>query len=414
MSGLFGYFSTEETPAFSPIYYGIYALQHRGQQSSGIATLHDGGVDVHVGPGLIKRNFARGMNDDLRGTKGLGFVKYKFRYDHTPNMPIQKGDAVMVFDGIVENEDFTFDDLWNYLEGDVDALRDYLLSLKGAFVFIYMNQDKMIAYRDFEGVKPMCIGYDTNTTIVASESCAIEAIGARLVRDLQPGEIFIHTTQGQTSYYLSNESPHICAFEFVYTARPDSVIDNISVYDARYRMGQILCQEADVEADIVIGAPDSGVIAALGYAKAAGIPFQEGFVRNRYVGRTFIEETQVERERGIQIKLSPIRVNIMNRDIILIDDSIVRGTTIKRIVKNLKEKGANQVHVRIAAPQLVSSNNVTVDIPEDDDLIAYRHSLEEMQAIIGCDSLAFLSLDGLHKAVGRKHMYEDYFERKDA
>lgn len=414
MSGLFGYFSTEPKDVFTSIYFGIYALQHRGQQSSGIATVHDGEVDLCVGPGLIKRSFARGKNDDLKGSKGVGFVKYKFRYDHTPDMPIQRNGAVMVFDGVVTNEGSVFDDLWDRLEGECADLREYLLSLEGAFSFIYVNDDKMIAYRDMKGIKPLCIGYDSQTTIVATESCAIESIGARFVRDLQPGEIFIHTANGQTSYYLSNETSNICAFEFIYTARPDSVIDNISVYDARYRLGKMLSLEAPVEADIVIGAPDSGVIAALGYAKESGIPFQEGFVRNRYVGRTFIEETQVERERGIQIKLTPIRGNIMNRDIILIDDSIVRGTTIKRIVKNLKEKGANKVHVRIAAPQIVSSNNLTVDIPDNDELIAYEHNIEEMKAIIGCDSLAFLSLNGLYKAIGRQQMYGDYFERTEA
>ena len=414
MSGLFGYFSTEPKDVFTSIYFGIYALQHRGQQSSGIATVHDGEVDLCVGPGLIKRSFARGKNDDLKGSKGVGFVKYKFRYDHTPAMPIQRNGAVMVFDGVVNNKEFSFDDLWNYLESDEADLKNYLLGLEGTFSFIYVNDDKMIAYRDMKGIKPLCIGYDSQTTIVATESCAIESIGARFVRDLQPGEIFIHTANGQTSYYLSNETSNICAFEFIYTARPDSVIDNISVYDARYRLGKMLSLEAPVEADIVIGAPDSGVIAALGYAKESGIPFQEGFVRNRYVGRTFIEETQVERERGIQIKLTPIRGNIMNRDIILIDDSIVRGTTIKRIVKNLKEKGANKIHVRIAAPQIVSSNNLTVDIPDNDELIAYEHNIEEMKAIIGCDSLAFLSLNGLYKAIGRQQMYGDYFERTEA
>lgn len=411
MSGIFGYFSTRDVSAFQEIYFGLYALQHRGQQSVGIATLHDEGIDSHIGRGQVKRNFAKDWHDDLRGNKGLGFVKYKFRYDTTmPDMPIVHNGGLLAIDGIITNDDFTVEELTAKLESvDISIIREYLQQLQGAFTICYISQEKMIAYRDLEGIKPLCIGYDKDTAIIATESCAFEATNTRFVRDMQPGELFVHTLHGQTSYYLSNEEATVCAFEYVYTARPDSVIDGRSVYEARYRMGEKLFEESPVDADIVIGAPDSGIIAALGYANASGIDYQQGFIRNNYIGRTFIEMSQAERERGVTIKLTPIRVNIQNQDIILVDDSIVRGTTIKRIVKNLKDKGANKVHVRISAPEIVKSNNVTVDIPDEEDLISANHTVEEMVEIIGCDSLAFLSLGGMHKAVGTKNLYQDYF-----
>ncbi len=415
MSGIFGYFSTKDISAFQEIYFGLYALQHRGQQSVGIATIHEDGIDKHIGEGQVKRNFAKNLNDNLQGNKGLGYVKYQFRLDNMPDMPIERDGGLLAIDGIISNEDFSIDELFDKIESlDVKTFHQYIRTLNGTFNLVYVSKVRLLAYRDIEGIKPLCIGYANEAAIIATESCAFEATNTRFVRDMQPGELFVHTIHGQTSYYLSNEEPKVFAFEYVYTARPDSIIDGVSVYDARYRMGQQLFEESPVDADIVIGAPDSGIIAALGYANASGIEYQQDFIRNNYIGRTFIEMSQAERERGVTIKLTPIRVNIANQDIILVDDSIVRGTTIKRIVTSLKEKGANKVHVRIAAPELLRSNNVTVDIPDEKDLISVNHTIEEMIDIIGCDSLAFLSLNGMHKGIGTKNLYQAYFFQEES
>lgn len=418
MSGLLGVFTFEENAKVYPIiYYGMYALQHRGQESVGIATLEDKVVTRHVNKGLMSEHFGKGLIENMPGSKGLGFLKYKFRNKDFLEMPYEKDGGILAIDGIIYNENFNLDDFIDVLNGDIHEITEYVSELDGIFAFIFMNNERLIAMRNRDGVKPLSIGKYDEFTIVASETSAIDSIGGKVIREIQAGELFVKTRQTKTSYYILNNfanEGNVDAFEFVYTARPDSFIDGISVYQARYRLGEALWQEDKlVDHGVVIGAPDSGMIAALGYAQASGLDYRDGFVRNRYVGRTFIKSSQLEREQGVQVKLNPIHQNVSNKDIILVDDSIVRGTTIQRTVKSLKDKGARSVHVRIASPPVVRAEHVTIDIPDKDELIAANHTLEEMVKLIGCDSLRFLSLDGFHRAIGRDDFYENYFIREE-
>ncbi len=415
MSGLIGVFNFDEEDVFSSIYYGLYALQHRGQEAAGIGTIARDKVQAHTGKGLVSENFGVGLIDDMPGDKGIGFVQYKNRPDEISEMPLVKGNSLLAIDGVIYNEDFNTDTFFDYLNGDIFQLTEYISTLQGKFAFIFMNEERFIAHRNQDGVKPLAIGKVGSSTVITSETCAIDSLEGHVIREFQPGELFVKTPETRTSYYITADyvnTGHIDAFEFTYTARPDSIIDGVSVYQARYRLGEALYRENPAEKGVVIGAPDSGVIAALGFANASKLPYQEGFVRNRYIGRTFIKTTPLEREQGVQIKLTPIQQNVSNQDIILVDDSIVRGTTIKRTVESLKNSGARSVHVRIASPPVVASENVTIAIPDEEELIAYNYSVEEMVDIIGCDSLAYLSLEGFHQAIGRDYLYEDYFVKK--
>ncbi len=407
MSGIFAVYNDERQDVYEDIYFGLYALQHRGQASVGIATKSKR-ADVKIGQGLIKDNFTYDDKHDFKGDKGLGFVKYQYK-DKNLDMPIVMDDIILAMDGVVLNEDFSILKLLNHLQNDHEALIEYVRELKGAFTIVYITEDTLIAIRDNEGIKPLCLGRKGQSTLISSESCSIDVIDGVFERDFKRGEIFIKTKEGETSYVLDDEEPHTCAFEYIYFSRQDSNIDGISIYEARQNMGRQLYLEDPLEDMIVIGAPDSGIIAALGYAEASGLEFKEGFVRNRYIGRTFINHEAEARARGVKIKLTPIRQNIEGKDVILVDDSIVRGTTITKTVQNLKNSGARSVHVRIAAPPVVNHNSVSIDVPANEDLIAHNRNLEQMVEYIGCDSLKFLSLEGLHKATGKKKFYYDYF-----
>ena len=416
MSGVLGVFSfdEDEIEVFPLLYYGLYALQHRGQAAVGIGTIDsEGNTDVHKNNGLISENFGKGLITHMEGSKGLGFVKYKFRNQTLPSMPIVRGDNLLVIEGSIETESFDVNECIEVLNGDINEIKSYFESIVGKFVLVFMNKNRFIALKNQDGIKPLSIGKYRSAMIASSETSAIETVGGTIIRELQPGELFFHTQDQTFSYYLSNKleaTENVDAFEFIYTARPDSILDGVNVYEARHRLGEMLWHEDQMDHGIVIGAPDSGIIASLGYAKASGLPYQEGFVRNRYVGRTFIETNQLDRERGLQIKLTPIRHNVSNRNVILGDDSIVRGSTIKRTVKSLKDVGAKSVHVRIASPPVTHDESDTIDIPDKSELIAYNHSVEEMIDIIGCDSLRYISLDGFHRAIGRNQMYEPYFQ----
>ena len=416
MSGILGVFSFEDYVIFPKIYYGLYALQHRGQEGVGIGTIDQGQVNVHQNKGLISENFGTGLVDTMPGNKGIGFVEYNIHGENRAKMPVARDNSLLGIDGVIDNPNFSIDECMDYLNGDLIELQRYFETITGKFTLVFMSDERLIVMKNQDGIKPLAIGRLGNTMIASSETCAIETIGGRIIREIQPGEMFVQTKDQSTSYYLTNSieaTENLDAFEFIYTARPDSILDGVSVYDARYRLGQALWQEQPLDNAIVIGAPDSGIIASLGYANASGLPYQEGFVRNRYVGRTFIKATQLDREQGLQVKLTPIRQNVANRNIILVDDSIVRGTTIKRTVESLKEMGANSVHVRIASPAILNSIGDTLDITDIKDLIAANHSLDEMREQICCDSLHFLSLDGFHRAIGRNQLYDYYFKRAD-
>lgn len=416
MSGLLGVFSFEDYTVFPKLYYGLYALQHRGQEGVGIGTINNKQTHVNINSGLISETFGRNLIDQMPGNKGIGFVEYNLHGEHKAKMPFAHNDALIGIDGIIENSDFDINKCIQVLGGELNEIQAYLNPIVGKFTLVFMNENRLIVYKSRDGVKPIAIGKLGNTMVASSETCAIETIGGTIIREIQPGELFVQTKTHTTSYYLTNSieaTENLDAFEFIYTARPDSILDGVSVYQARYRMGEALWQEDPIDNAIVIGAPDSGMIASLGYANASGLAYQEGFVRNRYVGRTFIKATELDREQGLQVKLTPIRQNVANRNIILVDDSIVRGATIKRTVKSLKDMGANSVHVRIASPPIVSADSITLDIQDSKELIAANYTLQEMKDIVGCDSLKFLSLDGFHRAVGRTQMYDQYFARSN-
>lgn len=413
MSGILGIYSFNEIEAFPHLYYGLYALQHRGQASVGIGTIaRNGELELVREKGLISQHFGDGLIDHMTGNKGIGFVQYPFENQESEPMPFFHQDGLMAIDGEIEDPDFSYQACIEVLAKGIEEIKAYFENLVGKFTLIYMNNDRFIAYKHLDGIKPLSIGKLGDTIIASSETAAIDSIAGQVIREIQPGELFIQTKTQSISYYLSanmEATENLDAFEFIYTARPDSILDGISVYDARYRLGETLWQEDQLQKGIVIGAPDSGVVSSLGYAKASGLPYQQGFVRNRYIGRTFIQSSQTIRERNVEIKLTPIRSIVANRDIILIDDSIVRGSTIKRTVNSLKEAGANKIHVRIAAPPVVKDESITVDIPDKDKLVAYNRSVEEVRALIGCDSLKYISLDGFHRAIGRSKLYEPYF-----
>lgn len=413
MSGILGIFGHGNQKAYPYLYYGLYALQHRGQGAVGLGTIdEEGAITLHRKPGLISDSFGQDLISDMPGNKGLGFVQYSFEDQETACMPIQYKDGLLAIDGFVNNPDFDANKCVDALHGSIQEIQTYLESLTGKFALVFMACDRFIVYKNHDGIKPLSIGKNEMGMIAASETTAIDAVGGTVIREIQPGELFYHSEDQSFSFYLHNSveaTENLDAFEFIYTARPDSVLDGISIYQARYRMGQNLWQEDRETEGIVIGAPDSGIISSLGYAHASGLPYQQGFFRNRYIGRTFIQSSDLTRRQSLKIKLTPIKANVMNQTIILVDDSIVRGSTILKTVKSLKEAGAKEVHVRIASPPIVNSESVTVDIPDQKKLIAYNRTVDEVREIIGCDSLRYLSLNAFHQAIGINTLYEPYF-----
>lgn len=413
MSGLLGVFSFEDYTVFPKLYYGLYALQHRGQESVGIGTINQQQTQIHSKAGLISENFGSNLIETMPGNKGIGFVEYNTLGKQQVKMPVADENSLLAIDGLIENDDFSIQSCLKALNGALENIQKYFDKIRGKFTLIFMNDERFVVYKSKDGIKPLSIGKIGQSMVASSETCAIETIGGKIIREIQPGELFVQTQTHSFSYYLTDSfdsTENLDAFEFLYTARPDSILDGISVYQARFRLGEALWQENPIKDAIVIGAPDSGIIASLGYAQASNLPYQDGFVRNRYVGRTFIKATELDREQGLEVKLTPIRQNVSNRNIILVDDSIVRGTTIQRTVKSLKEMGAHSVHVRIASPPIVYPGEITLDIKGKEELFAANHSLEEMKTLIGCDSLQFLSLDGFYRAIGRTEMYDKYFK----
>ncbi|CEM62060.1 amidophosphoribosyltransferase [Treponema phagedenis] len=414
MSGIFGIYSAGDsgdgdTHIAKSIYYALYALQHRGQKEAGIATLGKQGLWRHKGKGLVSEIFTQESIDRLVGSKGVGHVKYSFANEKklpqvqpfTYNYPGK--ESALAVDGAFLHNDFVPQDLLLKLDGDESELLDYLQKLKGSYAIIHMTQKKVIAVRDPWGIKPLFVGEKNGITAFSSESCAMDSLGIKDRRMLAPGEVFIQKGNTQTAHFLPSGKENFCAFEKIYIARPDSIFGDTSIYNARFQMGAMLYDECKTEADIVIGAPDSGLTAALGYAQRSGIQYREGIMKNRYVGRTFIAQTQEERDRAVFIKLNPIQANLKNKRIILVDDSIVRGTTIKRTLDILRSAGALEIHVRIASPPVIKTCRIGIDIPDEADLISSTHSVEEVRKTISADSLYFLSLDGLRKACGGEH-----------
>lgn len=416
------------------IYYGLHNLQHRGQEGGGIATFDaDGKSYRHRGPGLLNEVFDDDTVASLKGDMGIGSVKYANASKGGPENiePLyfrhSGGDFVIAGEGELVNyaqiadylekhgtifQTGTYTELLAQLikknanEARIDRIVKALNMVEGGFAVVIMTRSRVYACRDKYGIKPLCIGKIGDGYAVASESCAFEIMGAEFIRDVKPGEVVTFDSSGMRSTLYSRFSRHrMCAMEYIYFARPDSDIDGCNVHAYRKESGRRLAHTAPVEADIVIGVPDSSLSAASGYAEESGIPYEMGLIKSKYVGRTFIQPSQEMRELGVKMKLSAVRGIVAGKRIIVIDDSIVRGTTSRQIVGMLREAGATEVHVRIASPPLTHPCYYGVDISEYEELISSSRNVEEVRQAIGADSLAFLSIeDTLASAPGRSDL----------
>lgn len=435
--GVFGVMSTKKENIAQTVYYGLYALQHRGQESCGIVVNDDGLFFSYKDLGLVSEVFSKDTLAHLpEGTMAVGHVRYGTTGAATRNncQPIevnhQKGKMALAHNGNLSNALELRDKL--ELSGAIfhttsdtetiayvitrerlmapsieEAVSNAMNLLEGAYSFVLMSSAKLIASRDPYGFRPLCYGKTPEGAyVVASENCALSAVGAEFIRDLLPGEILVFSQDGVESRqeHCGKKKKHTCIFEYIYFARPDSVIDGVSVHEARIRAGEILAESYPADADIVIGVPDSGLDAALGYANRSGIPYGIGLMKNRYIGRTFISPGQKDRLDKVRIKLSPIKSAIEGKRVILIDDSIVRGTTSKRIVKLLRDAGAKEIHMRISAPPFLHPCYYGTDIDSEENLIACHYKPEEIAQIIGADSLGYLEVEKLDKLIGS----EDY------
>lgn len=430
--GVFGVMSTKRENVAGIAYYGLYALQHRGQESCGIVVNDDGVFSSYKDLGLVSEVFSKDTLAHLSaGNMAVGHVRYGTTGGTTRNncQPIevnhQKGKMALAHNGNLSNALELRDKL--ELSGAIflttsdtetiayvvtrerlvtpsieEAVSNAMYSLEGAYSLILMSATKMIAVRDPYGFRPLCYGQMSDGAyVIASESCALTAVGAEFVRDVLPGEILVFSESGVESRkeHCDKQKRKTCIFEYIYFARPDSVIDGVSVSKSRVRAGEILAENCPADADIVIGVPDSGLEAALGFSRASGIPYGIGLIKNKYIGRTFISPGQNERMDQVRIKLSPVKNVIEGKRVVLIDDSIVRGTTSKRIVKLLREAGAKEIHMRISAPPFLHPCYYGTDIDSEENLIACHHSMEEIAEIIGVDSLGYLPLENLNQLV---------------
>ena len=434
--GVFGVISTKRSNVAGITYYGLYALQHRGQESCGIVVNDDGMFFSYKDLGLVSDVFSRETLVQLpEGNMAVGHVRYGTTGGTTRNncQPIevnhQKGKMALAHNGNLSNALELRDKL--ELSGAIfhttsdtetiaymitrerltassieEAVCRAMDSLEGAYSLVLMSSAKMIAARDPYGFRPLCFGrLHHGGYVIASESCAISAVGAEFIRDVEPGEILVFSENGIKSYteHCGKQNRKTCIFEHIYFARPDSVVDGISVHEARMRAGKLLAETYPANADIVIGVPDSGLDAALGFSRASGIPYGIGLIKNKYIGRTFISPGQEERVDRVRIKLSPVESVIEGKRVVLVDDSIVRGTTSKRIVKLLREAGAKEIHMRISAPPFLHPCYYGTDIDSEENLIACHHSMEEIAELIGVDTLGYLPVEKLDKLVESKH-----------
>ena len=433
--GVFGMYDFDGGDVASTIYYGLFALQHRGQESCGIAVSDTNGprgnMISHKGMGLVNEVFTPEHLERMKGDIGVGHVRYSTAGSSTREnahplvLNYVKGTLAMAHNGnlINANElrrelEYTGAIFQTTIDSEViayhiarerlnsktaeEAVRRACMKLKGAYALVVASPRKLIAARDPYGFKPLCIGKRDNAYIVTSETCALDTIGATFVRDVLPGEVVAITPDGiesDCSMAIPKEQQARCVFEYIYFARPDSHFDGESVYASRIKAGRFLAMDSPVEADIVTGVPESGNAAALGYSLESGIPYGTAFVKNGYVGRTFIKPKQSSRESSVQIKLNVLKEAVAGKRVIMIDDSIVRGTTSDRIVRMLRDAGAKEVHVRISSPPFLWPCYFGTDIPAREQLIAYNRSIEEIRQIIGADSLGYLAIERLPEMV---------------
>lgn len=444
--GVVGIYGAENAASLS--YFALTSLQHRGQESAGIAVSDGDKINLHKGIGLVGDVFKQNHFENLIGNISVGHVRYATAGGRTianaqPFLNTFKlGSIALAHNGQLVNhsdlrtmlEDFgsTFSStsdtevilkliVRKFIENGgklgsgkidkneqlfIEAVLQAVKEIKGSFALCIMTEDLLIGVRDPNGIRPLCLGKIDKGYIVASESCAIDAVNGQFIRDVKPGEIIIINKNGLTNiltndslYSDSKKEKQTCIFEYVYFARPDSIIDGIAVQEARYKMGEVLAQESIVDADVVIGVPDSGIGAAMGYSRQSGIPYVTGIVKNKYIGRTFIAPTQAEREAMVFVKLNAIKSDLAGKRVVVIDDSIVRGTTSRRLVEILRRAGAKEVHFRVSSPPVKFPCHLGIDTPSKAELISSTHELEEIRREIGADSLAFISLKGMISAL---------------
>lgn len=434
--GVFGMYDFDGGEVASSIYYGLLALQHRGQESCGIAVSDTKGpkgkVLTHKDMGLVNEAFTPEILEKMHGDIGVGHVRYSTAGSSTREnaQPLVinyvKGALGMAHNGNLINAPEIRDELaytgaifQTTIDSEViayciarerlntrsveEAVLHAMKKIKGAYSLVVMSPRKLIGARDPFGFRPLVIGKRDNAYVLASETCALDTIGATFVRDVMPGEVVTISPEfgirSDTSMCLKPDEHARCIFEYIYFARPDSNIDGVGVYNARIKAGQFLAMDSPVDADLVVGVPESGNCAALGYSLQSGIPYGTAFVKNSYVGRTFIKPKQKNRESSVQVKLNAVRDAVKGKRVIMIDDSIVRGTTSDRIVRMLRDAGASEVHVRISSPPFLWPCYFGTDVPEREQLIAYNKSIEEIREIIGADSLGYLGIERLSEMV---------------
>jgi amidophosphoribosyltransferase len=424
--GLFGIYDTAGHCANST-YYGLYALQHRGQEQCGIAAVNDLELTCYKDSGLVGDVFTEAVLNELNGTMAIGHVRYSTtggsRRENAQPLTLKyvKGSLAVAHNGNLINTEklkreyeykgaifhtSTDSEVIAYIiaqerlhSGSIEqAVKWAMTHLYGAYSLVVMSSRKLIAARDPWGFRPLCIGRRGDAIVFASESCALDSVGATFLRDVEPGEVvYVHNGELKSLKDNCGGQSHLCLFEYLYFARPDSIIDGQSVHDSRMLAGAYLAREYPIDADVVIGVPDSGLVAAKGYALASGIPYNDGFVKNRYVARTFIKPTQEGRETAVKLKLNPLKATVAGKRVVMIDDSVVRGTTSSQIIKLLRDAGAKEVHMLSSAPKFISPCYFGTDIPSKNELFACSHTTEEMCRIIGADSLGFLSVESLGK-----------------
>lgn len=434
--GVFGIYRADSAnkSVVAETYHALYALQHRGQESCGIVVNDDGVMKAHKDNGLVTEVFTRDALSKIHeGTMAVGHCRYG-----TTGMPSrsnaqpllinhQKGAMALAHNGNLTNaaelrEQLEKNGAIFHCTSDTEVIA-YIITqerlkcgsieqavlnamqvIKGAYSLVVMSPTKLIACRDPHGFRPLCMGRIGDDVVFASESCALDAIGATFVRDIEAGEVVVVNEEGIHSYKMPGACHDgMCIFEFIYFARPDSVIDGSSVHEARIRAGSFLALDHPVQADVVIGVPDSGLDAAIGYSRTSGIPYGIGFIKNKYIGRTFIQPGQKQRQDAVRIKLNAISATVKGKRVVMVDDSIVRGTTCARIVRLLREAGATEVHVRLSAPPFTDPCFFGTDVDSKENLIAAHHSVEEIGKIIGADSIGFLSLEACDKLAADSH-----------
>lgn len=425
MCGIIGIYSKKAVN--KKLFYGLNSLQHRGQESCGITVSNGETLVREKGKGLVIDVFNEERLNNLEGNLGIGHVRYStsggsFDYNTQPLMAFFRGKEMslahngnlinhqilrtrleeegMMFQTAIDTEVILFLIARYYKNDIVDAIKKTMSMIKGAYSIVLLLKDKLIAFRDPYGIRPLVMGESKDGDVIfSSENAPIEIIGYDVKRDLEPGEIVVCDEFGVNSYfYDDNKKSKHCIFEYVYFARSDATLDNVNSYNFRRRCGEILFREAPCDVDLVVPVPDSGIPSAIGFSQEANIPFAEGLVKNRYMGRTFIKPTQEEREMAVKLKLNPLKEVLDGKKIVLIDDSIVRGTTSANLIKRIREAGAKEVHLRITSSPVMYPCYYGIDTPSRKNLIAANNSVEEMRELIGADSLSFISMEGMQRA----------------